>query len=109
MVAPLLTTKLRIPLVRPGLVFRPPLVDRLDAGCDRKLTLVSVSTGFGRLSERPQAWICRSYRPNGHIRRMSVTPARWRGSCVILRFFVFFDDPSRTPPLFGGIGVTSLN
>ena len=48
MVTPLLTTKLYIPPVRPELVPRPRLVERLNAGLDRKLTLISAPAGFGK-------------------------------------------------------------
>jgi LuxR family maltose regulon positive regulatory protein len=65
-VTPLLTTKLYIPPVRPELVPRPRLVERLNAGLDGKLTLISAPAGFGKttlLSEwaagcgRPVAWV----------------------------------------------------
>jgi len=45
---PLLTTKLYIPPVRPELVPRPRLTERLDAGLHRKLTLISAPAGFGK-------------------------------------------------------------
>lgn len=45
---PLLTTKLYIPPVRPNLVPRPRLIERLTAGLHRKLTLVSAPAGFGK-------------------------------------------------------------
>ena len=48
MTSPLLTTKLYIPPVRPELVPRPRLVERLNAGLHRKLTLVSAPAGFGK-------------------------------------------------------------
>ena len=56
MSSPLLTTKLYIPPVRPDpstglrtrLVSRPRLIERLNAGLHRKLTLVSAPAGFGR-------------------------------------------------------------
>ena len=48
MVAPLLTTKLCIPLVRPALVPRPRLTERLNAGLRRQLTLISAPAGFGK-------------------------------------------------------------
>jgi LuxR family maltose regulon positive regulatory protein len=63
---PLLTTKLYIPPVRPELVSRPRLIERLNQGLHRKLTLVSAPAGFGKttlLSEsvggcgRPVAWL----------------------------------------------------
>jgi LuxR family maltose regulon positive regulatory protein len=44
----LLTTKLYIPPLRPELVSRPRLVERLEAGLVRKLTLVSAPAGYGK-------------------------------------------------------------
>jgi len=44
----LLTTKLYIPLARPGLVRRPDLIARLNEGLHRKLTLISAPAGFGK-------------------------------------------------------------
>ena len=67
--SPLLETKLYVPKWRPGLVPRPRLIDRLDQGAERKLTLVSVPAGFGKTTllaewlaateagERPAAWV----------------------------------------------------
>ncbi len=48
MSTPLLTTKLYIPPVRPELVSRPRLIERLNAGLPRKLTLISAPAGFGK-------------------------------------------------------------
>jgi len=48
METPLLQTKLYIPSVRPELVSRPRLIERLNAGLQRKLTLVSAPAGFGK-------------------------------------------------------------
>ena len=51
---PLLQTKLYIPPVRPELVSRPRLIERLNAGLAkperfcRKLTLISAPAGFGK-------------------------------------------------------------
>jgi LuxR family maltose regulon positive regulatory protein len=45
---PLLLTKLHIPPVRPELVSRPRLLEKLDAGLHRSLTLVSAPAGFGK-------------------------------------------------------------
>jgi LuxR family maltose regulon positive regulatory protein len=66
--AQILTTKLYIPLVRPNLVPRRRLVQRLNEGLrlGRKLTLVSAPAGFGKTTllsewiagaERPVAWL----------------------------------------------------
>jgi LuxR family maltose regulon positive regulatory protein len=43
-----LTTKLYVPPIRPDLVSRPRLVERLDAGLGAKLTLVSAPAGYGK-------------------------------------------------------------
>ena len=48
MAIPLLKTKLYIPPVRPRLVSRPRLIERLNAGLHRKLTLISAPAGFGK-------------------------------------------------------------
>ena len=63
----LLTTKLYVPRRRPDLVPRPRLIERLDEGVQRGLTLISAPAGFGkttllsdwsRQSVWPVAWIC---------------------------------------------------
>jgi LuxR family maltose regulon positive regulatory protein len=65
-VTPLLTTKLYIPHTRPGLVSRQRLVERLNAGMNCRLTLVSAPAGFGKTTlvsewavgcKRPVAWL----------------------------------------------------
>jgi LuxR family maltose regulon positive regulatory protein len=48
MVTPILTTKLHIPPLRHNLVPRQQLLERLDQGLHRKLTLVSAPAGFGK-------------------------------------------------------------
>jgi LuxR family transcriptional regulator, maltose regulon positive regulatory protein len=66
---PLLTTKLSVPPVRPELVARPRLMERLNRGVRRKLTLISAPAGFGKTtllsawratdqgSKMPVAWV----------------------------------------------------
>jgi len=44
----LLSTKLFIPSVRPELVARPRLIEQLNNGFHRKLTLISAPAGFGK-------------------------------------------------------------
>ena len=44
----LLKTKLYVPALRPDLVARPRLIERLQAGRDRKLTVISAPAGFGK-------------------------------------------------------------
>jgi len=48
MATPLLTTKLYIPPVGPELVPRLRLIERLNVGLNRKLTLISAPAGFGK-------------------------------------------------------------
>ena len=48
MSTPLLKTKLFLPRVRPGLISRPRLLEQLNTGPQRKLTLVSAPAGFGK-------------------------------------------------------------
>ena len=62
----LLATKLHIPRPRPHLVLRPHLVEQLQHGRERALTLVSAPAGFGKTtllaqwleeSGIPAAWV----------------------------------------------------
>jgi LuxR family transcriptional regulator, maltose regulon positive regulatory protein len=48
MPAPVLATKLYIPPPRPGIVPRPRLIDRLNAGLSGSLTLISAPAGYGK-------------------------------------------------------------
>ncbi len=66
MSAPILATKLYFPPPQPNIVLRPRLIERLNEGLHRRLTLVSAPAGFGKttlLSEwvagcgRPAAWL----------------------------------------------------
>src|SRR5436305_15154741 len=66
MPTPILATKLYIPRLRPNVVSRPRLLERLNEGLYRKLTLISAPAGFGKttlVSEwlaggpRPTAWL----------------------------------------------------
>jgi LuxR family maltose regulon positive regulatory protein len=54
----LLRTKLHIPPVRPELVSRPRLIERLDAGLSRKLTLLSAPAGCGKTTLLSE-WVAR--------------------------------------------------
>jgi LuxR family maltose regulon positive regulatory protein len=66
MPTPILATKLYIPPLRPNVVIRPRLLERLNEGLHRKLTLISAPAGFGKTTlvsewvegiERPAAWL----------------------------------------------------
>src|SRR6059036_3933375 len=66
MATPILATKLYIPPPPPKVVLRPRLIERLNEGLHRKLTLLSAPAGFGKTtllsawiegSKRPVAWL----------------------------------------------------
>src|SRR6266567_2862486 len=66
MPTPILATKLYIPRLRPNVVSRPRLLERLNEGLHRKLTLISAPAGFGKTTlvsawvagcDRPVAWL----------------------------------------------------
>ena len=80
MATPLLTTKLYVPPPRPNLVPRPRLIERLNAGLHRKLTLVSAPAGFGKTtllsewvsrSEMPVAWLSLDEGDNDPVRLLA--------------------------------------
>ena len=48
MPTPILATKLYIPPPRAKIVLRPRLIERLNDGMHRKLTLISAAAGFGK-------------------------------------------------------------
>ncbi|GHO87536.1 LuxR C-terminal-related transcriptional regulator [Dictyobacter formicarum] len=63
---PILTTKLYLPRLRPNVVRRPRLLERLNEGLHCKLTLISAPAGFGKTTlvsewlaggSRPTAWL----------------------------------------------------
>src|SRR5437763_11359818 len=65
-VTPILATKLYLPRLRPNVVSRPRLIERLNEGLHRNLTLISAPAGFGKTTlvsewiafiERPTAWL----------------------------------------------------
>ena len=66
MSTPILATKLYVPVPRPKIVLRPHLIDQLNKGLHRKLTIISAPAGFGKTTlvsewvascERPVAWL----------------------------------------------------
>jgi LuxR family maltose regulon positive regulatory protein len=69
----LLRTKLYVPAVRPELVPRPHLVDRLNEGLSRKLSLIAAPAGYGKTTllsawaagcGQPVAWLSLDDRDN---------------------------------------------
>lgn len=66
MMMPILATKLFVPAPRTEIVSRFRLIERLNEGLDRKLTLISAPAGFGKTTlvskwitdcNRPAAWL----------------------------------------------------
>ena len=62
MVLPILATKLYIPLPPSKVVARPRLVERLNEGQRRKLTLISAPAGFGKTT-----WSAMGSRLQSHL------------------------------------------
>jgi len=88
---PLLATKLHIPPLRPDFVPRRRLLDRLETGLQRKLTLISAPAGYGkttllsewRASSRSQAlsfaWVLLDEQDNDPVRFWSYVLAALEG------------------------------
>jgi LuxR family transcriptional regulator, maltose regulon positive regulatory protein len=62
MSTPVLVTKLFIPPPRPTIVPRPRLIERLNEGLHRKMTLISAPAGFGKTT-LVSAWVAGCGRP----------------------------------------------
>ena len=60
--ADLLYTKLAPPQLQPDLIARPALIDRLEAGLTRKVTLISAPAGSGK-TMLISAWLARQTQP----------------------------------------------
>ncbi|MDF2650295.1 MAG: LuxR family transcriptional regulator [Paenibacillus sp.] len=74
---PILATKLYIPPARSNVVLRQRLIERLNEGLHRKLTLISAPAGFGKTTlvsewvagcERPVAWLSLDEGDNDPVR-----------------------------------------
>lgn len=73
----LLLTKLHLPRLRPELTARPRLIERLNEGAHRKLTLISAGAGFGKTillgtwalqADRPIGWVSLDEQDNDPVR-----------------------------------------
>jgi LuxR family transcriptional regulator, maltose regulon positive regulatory protein len=118
MSTPILATKLFVPPPQPKVVFRPGLIEHLDEGLDRRVTLISAPAGFGKstlLGEwvagcgRPAAWLSLDERDNDPTRFLTylvaalqtITPSMGRELLGVLQ--------SPQPPLAEAILVALLN
>ncbi len=94
MAIPILTTKLHAPPVRPDWVPRQRLIERLDEGLNRRLTLVSAPAGYGKttlilswlqgLEQRLNiiaqlAWLTLEEEENDLARFLTYFVAAWQG------------------------------
>jgi len=106
---PVLASKLYIPVPRTKVVFRPRLIDRLNEGLERKLTLVSASAGFGKTTlvgqwaagcNRAVAWLSLDERDNDatrfflHLIAAVQSVAERVGKSALTAF-----ESSQTPPI----------
>ncbi len=84
MSTPLLTTKFYIPPVRPKFVSRPRLVEQLNAGLHRRLTLISAPAGFGKTTLLA-GWIHGADAPQRDVAWLSLD----EGDADPARFFAY--------------------
>ena len=82
--APVLTTKFYVPPFRLEMVSRPHLVEQLNAGLHRKLTLISAPAGFRKTTllsewsshcERPVYWLSLDAADNDLAGFLSFSPS----------------------------------
>jgi LuxR family maltose regulon positive regulatory protein len=103
MATPLLTTKLYIPPTRPELISRPRLIERLNAGLHRKLTLISAPAGFGKTTLLSQ-WASQQVSESANGR-----PVAWlsldEGDNDPARFLAYFIAALQTIPSLSEAGV----
>jgi LuxR family maltose regulon positive regulatory protein len=87
MSTPILATKLYVPPPRPKVVPRPRLIEWLNQGLHRKLTLISAPAGFGKTTlvsawvagfDRPVAWLSLDEADNDPIRFLAYLVAALR-------------------------------
>jgi len=104
MATPLLKTKLYIPPVRPGLVSRPRLIERLDEGLrqGRQLTLISAPAGFGKTTLLSE-WVAGygQLEPNVRVAWLSLDER----DDDLARFLAYFVAALQTIP---GVGESAL-
>jgi LuxR family transcriptional regulator, maltose regulon positive regulatory protein len=108
---PILTTKLYVPPPRPKAILRPSLIERLNEGLHRKLTLISAPAGFGKTTlvsewvascKRPVAWLSLDKGDNDPttfitylvVALQTVVPKMGQGVLDILQM-----QQSQTPPV----------
>ena len=115
---PLLLTKLYVPPPRSNIVLRPRLLERLNEGLMRKLTLISASAGFGKttlVSEwvagcgRPVAWLSLDEGDNDPTRFLTYLVAALQTIAANIGAGVLAVLESPQPPPSESILTTLLN
>src|SRR5436305_336992 len=71
MPTPILATKLYLPRLRPNVVIRPRLIERLNQGLHRQLTLIAATAGFGKTT-LVSAWVEGIERPRARTAWLSL-------------------------------------
>ncbi len=118
MSAPILATKLYTPKLRSNVVIRPRLIERLNEGLRRKLTLVSAPAGFGKttlisewLAENPlpAAWLSLDEGDNDPVRFLMYLVAALQTKADTIGEGVLRALQSPQPPPPDSILTTLLN
>src|SRR5216684_3338876 len=117
-VTPILATKLYLPRLRPNVVFRPHLLERLNEGLHRKLTLISAPAGFGKTTlvgewieriERPTAWLSLDEGENDPARFLAYLVAAFQTIAAHIGEGMLSALQSSQPPPTEAILVALLN
>ena len=99
---PLLATKLYVPSTRPELIPRLRLVEQLNEGLHRKMTLISAPAGFGKTTLLSE-WIadCSWLEPEVRVAWLSLD----EGDDDLARFLAYLIGALQTIPSLGEAGV----
>ncbi|MCC7446107.1 MAG: helix-turn-helix transcriptional regulator [Anaerolineae bacterium] len=105
MSTPILATKLYIPPPRPKAVFRPRLIERLNEGLHRQLTLISAPAGFGKTTLISE-WVaaCEQLEPKVRAAWLSLD----EGDNDPARFLIYLVAALQTIAPNVGTGILSL-
>src|SRR5579864_218842 len=118
MSTPILATKLSIPPLRPNVVSRPRLSERLNEGLHRKLILISAPAGFGKTTlvsewvlgcQRPTAWLSLDEGENDPTRFLTYLVAALQGIAATIGEGVLGALQSPQPPPAEAILTALLN
>ena len=118
MPTPILATKLYIPPLRPKVVSRPRLLERLNEGLHRNLILIAAPAGFGKTTlvsewvegiERPTAWLSLDEGDNDPTRFLTYLVAALQTIAATLGEGVLGVLQSPQPPPTASILMALLN